>query len=317
MKLLHYGFWIACYILFLPETESQYSNREVKVTTLGQRILSNPVLKPPGYHDSTPPQILLSRGDNRPGVYIETKNNPLPADGIPTNNNPPVLNVINTVQTVTIHLWIGDDFTGCKTVEIMASGRDGSDTASIMRQSAPEPSNTHYESTRLNGKWELQKAIPSLSANGTWAIQFIRLQDLQGNVVTINEQELIQLGVNTKFQVISALCMTSPWLCPDYKQLQDLVNKDPGRNRKQAWIYYYYRQVWYDPVEPVCGHDDCQKPGTFINMETAAEVEGTLLKYGTGSEEAHKLNTRIFGSWPERRRMVAYNGVGQASGDDN
>ena len=128
MKLLHYGFWIACYILFLPETESQYSNREVKVTTLGQRILSNPVLKPPGYHDSTPPQILLSRGDNRPGVYIETKNNPLPADGIPTNNNPPVLNVINTVQTVTVHLWIGDDFTGCKTVEIMASGRDGSDT---------------------------------------------------------------------------------------------------------------------------------------------------------------------------------------------
>ena len=84
-------------------------------------------------------------------------------------------------------------------VEIMASGRDGSDTSSIMRQSAPEPSNTHYESTRLNGKWELQKAIPSLSANGTWAIQFIRLQDLQGNVVTINEQELIQLGVNTKF----------------------------------------------------------------------------------------------------------------------
>lgn len=316
MKLLHCCVFATCYALFLPKAESQYSNSEVRVTTRGQRILPNPVLKPPGYHDSTPPKILLGRSDNRPGLYIETKNNPLSADGRPTINNPPVLNVINTVQTVTIHLWIGDDFTGCKTVEIMASGRDGSDTASIMRQSAPEPSNSHYESTRLNGKWELQKAIPSLSANGTWAIQFVRLQDLQGNVVTIDEQELIQLGVNTKFQVISALCMTSPWLCPEYKQLQDLVNKDSGRNGKQAWIYYYYRKVWYDPVEPVCGHDNCQKPGTFISMETAAEVESVLLKYGKDSEEAYKLNARIFGNWPQRRRMVAYDGVGPV-GNDN
>ena len=75
-----------------------------------------------------------------------------------------MLNVINTVQTVTVHLWIGDDFTGCKTVEIMASD--------VM--------------VRIQ-------------------LRCARLQDLQGNVVTINEQELIQLGVNTKFQVISAL----------------------------------------------------------------------------------------------------------------
>ena len=74
-------------------------------------------------------------------------------------------------------------------------------------------------------------------------------------------------------------------------------------------------QVWYDPVEPVCGNDNCQKPGTFINMETAAEVESVLLKYGTDSEEAHKLNTKIFGSWPQRRRMVEYSGVGSDRND--
>ena len=147
--LLHYGVWIACYVLFLPKTESQYSNSGVKVTTLGQRILPNPVLKPPGYHDSTPPQILLSRGDNRPGVYIETKNNPLPADGIPTNNNPPVLNVINTVQTVTVHLWIETISPGA-TVEIIFQDVMVP-IQLIMRQSAPEPSNITIN-LRLNGK---------------------------------------------------------------------------------------------------------------------------------------------------------------------
>ena len=50
-------------------------------------------------------------------------------------------------------------------------------------------------------------------------------------------------------------------------------------------------------------------------METAAEVESVLLKYGTDSEEAHKLNTKIFGSWPQRRRMVEYSGVGPDRND--
>jgi hypothetical protein len=307
--------FLSCAFIFVLETASQIN--DVPLTTRGQQILTDAPMKPPGYHDFTPPNFMTSRSDGRLALYIETPNNPLPADGIPNNNNPPVINVLAAVQTVTMHLWISDDFTGCKTVEIMTSGRDGSDTSSIMRQSSPEPSKYGYTSTRLNGKWQLQKAIPSLSANGTWAVSFIRLTDLQGNSHTYYEQELIQLGINTKYQVISALCMTSPWLCPDYKQLQDLVNKDSSRNDRQSWIYYYYRQVWYDPVEPVCGKANCQTPGTFISMQKASEVESVLKTHGADSEEAAKLNEQIFGTWPgnTRRRMVAYGGDG-SSGDE-
>ena len=295
---------------------SSASSQTEVITTLGQRILTKAIEKPPGYHDITPPKLMFTRPDGRPALYIETLNNPLPVSGIPNNNNPPVLNVLATVQTVTMTLWVEDDFSGCKTVEIMTSGRDGSDTSSIMRQSAPEPSANGYVSTRLNGKWELQKAIPALSANGTWAISFIRLTDLQGNRYTYYEPELIQNNVNTKYQVVSALCMTSPWLCPEYKQLQDLVNKDDERNNRQSWIYYYYRQVWYDPVEPVCGRADCQKPGTFIGFDKAAEVESVIQSSGATSEEAEKLNAQIFGSWPNRRRrMVAYGGDGSSGNE--
>ena len=167
MKSIALYLFLVCIILFVLETNS-YGQNEI-VTTLGQRILSNAVAKPPGYHDITPPKLMFTRSDGRPALYIETLNNPLPGNGVPNNNFPPVLNVLATVQTVTMHLWISDDFSGCKTVEIMTSGRDGSDTTSIMRQSAPRQAEHGYTSTRLNGRWELQKAIPSLSANDTWA----------------------------------------------------------------------------------------------------------------------------------------------------
>ena len=289
-------------------TDGYYEITIIRATTLGQRITSTAISKPPGFHDIQPPKLMLSRSDGRPALYIETLSNPLPADGVPTTNNSPVLNVLVSVQTVTMHLWISDDFSGCKTVEIMTSGRDGSDTTSIMRQSAPRQAEHGYTSTRLNGRWELQKAIPSLSANGTWAISFIRLTDLQGNVYTYFEPELIALGVPTKYQVISALCMTSPWLCPEYRQIQDLVNKDDERNNRQAWIYYYYRQVWYDPQEPVCGLSGsmCQKPGTFIDFDKAIEVESAIQKNrptgcnpithlcGEDANEVYELNAEIF-----------------------
>jgi hypothetical protein len=317
MIISNFYLFVPCLVLFVLKANSESSGEDEQLTTLGQRVLTDVASKPPGYHDVTPPKLMFNRGDGRPSLYIETLNNPLPSNGIPTSTAPPVLNVLATVQTVTMTLWISDDFSGCKTVEIMTSGRDGSDTSSIMRQSAPEPSLHGYTSTRLNGKWELQKAIPALSANGTWAIRFIRLTDLQGNRYTYYEPELIQNNVNTKYQVVSALCMTSPWLCPEYKQLQDLVNKDDERNNRQSWIYYYYRQVWYDPVEPVCGRDNCQKPGTFISFDQAAEVESVIQSKGADSEEAAKLNQKIFGNWPERRRrMVAYGGGG-SSGNEN
>jgi len=306
---------VTCVFVFILETASQTNG--IQLTSRGQIILTDAPMKPPGYHDIAPPKFMTGRSDGRPALYIETPSNPLPTDGIPNNNNPPVVNVLEGVQTVTMHLWVSDDFTGCKTVEIMTSGRDGSDTSSIMRQSSPEPSAYGYTSTRLNGRWQLQKAIPSLSANGTWAISFIRLTDLQGNTHTYYEQELVQLGMSTKYEIISALCMTSPWLCPQYKQLQDLVNKDSLRNERQSWIYYYYRQVWYDPKEPVCGRENCQTPGTFISMEKASEVESVIKLHGADSEEAAKLKEQIFGTWPgnTRRRMVAYGGDG-SSGDE-
>ena len=311
MKSIALYLFVVCIILFVLETNS-YGQNEI-VTTLGQRILSNAVAKPPGYHDITPPKLMFTRSDGRPALYVETLNNPLPGNGVPNNNFPPVLNVLATVQTVTMHLWISDDFSGCKTVEIMTSGRDGSDTSSIMRQSGPESPAYGYTSTRLNGRWELQKAIPALSANGTWAITFIRLTDLQGNRYTYNEQELIDNGVNTKYQVVSALCMTAPWLCPEYRQLQDLVNKDDERNNRQSWIYYYYRQVWYNPSEPI---GSIQKAGTFIGFDKAAEVESVIQSKGAESEEAAKLNKQIFGTWPDRRRrMVAYGGGGSSGNE--
>ena len=217
---------------------------ESGVTTLGQRILDSPLLKPKGYHDSTPPKLMFSH-PTKPALKIEG----------PNVNRPLVLNVLSEVQTVTMTLQVSDDFSGCKTVEIMTSGRDGSDTTSIMRTSA------NSAGTRLQGEWVLKKAIPALSANGTWAVTFVRLTDLQGNVYTYLENELQANGVNTKYEIISALCMTSPWLCPEYKQLQDLVNLDDERDLRQNWIYYYYRQVWY------------AKNQTFLGFEDAAAAE--------------------------------------------
>jgi hypothetical protein len=216
---------------------------EAGMTTLGQRILANPTLKPKGYHDSTPPALVVA--------------GPIPALTIegPDVQRPLVLNVLAQVQTVTMTLLVSDDFSGCKTVEIMTSGRDGSDTTAIMRTSA------NSAGTRRMGTWVLKKAIPSLSANGTWAVSFIRLTDLQGNQKVYYENELIGMGINTKYEVISALCMTSPWLCPEYKQLQDLVNKDDERDLRQKWIYYYYRQIWYATNQ------------TFIPFEKSAEAD--------------------------------------------
>ena len=63
---------------------SSASSQTEVITTLGQRILTKAIEKPPGYHDITPPKLMFTRPDGRPALYIETLNNPLPTSGIQT-----------------------------------------------------------------------------------------------------------------------------------------------------------------------------------------------------------------------------------------
>ena len=107
----------------------------------------------------------------------------------------------------------------------MTSGRDGSDTSLYYETVCARTISEWVCVYALERQMGATKAIPALSANGTWAVSFIRLTDLQGNRYTYYEPELIQNNVNTKYQVVSALCMTAPWLCPEYKQLKILLIK--------------------------------------------------------------------------------------------
>ena len=103
----------------------------------------------PGLHDATPP-VLLS-----------------------LDITPDVIDVTRKTRLLTITASVQDDFSGTSTVEVYFAGRMGSDVQPIIHASAP------IIGDRLGGVFRMKRSIAPLSANGTWTVRFVRLQDLR------------------------------------------------------------------------------------------------------------------------------------------
>ena len=175
----------------------------------------------------------------------------------------PTVDVRISSQVVTFTVSVTDDDSGVNRVAIAVTGHEGSDRSRGVSE-VYEPCRTtacgtvtevvELGKTRiLGGKYVITKTIPALSAGGQWKVQYVEVEDMQGNTRTYEAETFPEgnpkssrTGYNFRqswgFYVVSGDCDNTPYHC---QPLSTYFDVDSGRARHNANdVFLFYRFLW-------------------------------------------------------------------------
>ncbi len=213
--------------------------------------------RPLGAHDTAPPQVLS------------------------LSISPTVLDVRTEAKMLEAAVHVTDDFSGTSKVEIEVAGRQGSDQTSLMRAAVfrtGSRNNGYWKLSKLiqplapNGTWTVKRLRVTDLAGNILEYSTAEINQITQAYVEVFSQLCFTspwLCEDTENDPAAHAELTGYWqlnaagrnygtgvkrkwtsggynaaATENVRTLQELVNQDDERDRRQNWLYNYYRRRW-------------------------------------------------------------------------